>query len=118
MPRWQNIPTQNWDRAREMRRLPTSAEKLLWQALRSNQLGVRFRRQHPIGPYIVDFYAPERKLVIEVDGDPHFESEQVEYDLARTTYLDTMDVRVKRYTNGQVHGDLASVLADIRKTLG
>lgn len=72
--------------AREMRREPTPAEAVLWSALRGGRLGVRFRRQHPVGRFILDFWCAEAKLAIEVDGGIH--DEQHDRDEARTDFLD------------------------------
>lgn len=74
-------------RARELRRAMTPAEKKLWQHIRYNQLGVQFRRQNAVGPYIVDFFCAKAKLVVEVDGDVHADEEQAEYDAKRTEWL-------------------------------
>jgi very-short-patch-repair endonuclease len=72
--------------ARELRHPQTPAEQKLWSRLRNRQLnGFKFRRQHPIDRFIIDFYCDEAKLCIEVDGDSH--AEQIEYDQARTVYL-------------------------------
>ena len=88
-------------RARELRRNPTAAELALWKHLRLRQLGGhRFRRQAPIGPYIVDFVCFERELVIELDGGQH--SESVTYDSARSDWLESQGFRVLRFWNDQV----------------
>ena len=76
------------ERARALRKSMTDAERKLWRALRDKQLdGRRFRRQHPIGPYVVDFVCLERRLVIEVDGSQHGEPEQTTFDQQRTEWL-------------------------------
>jgi very-short-patch-repair endonuclease len=98
-------------RARELRQPQTPAERVLWSRLRNRQLGYKFRRQHPIGCYIVDFYCAERKLAIEIDGDSH--AEQVEYDAERTAWLAEQGVRVVRFTNRQVHRQTDDVLEAI-----
>lgn len=99
-------------RARELRQPQTPAEQTLWSRLRNEQLnGVKFRRQHPIGHFIVDFYCAQSKLVIEIDGDSH--AEQVEYDQARTDWLESQGYRVIRYTNEDVKTRLTAVLNDI-----
>ena len=99
-------------RARELRQRQTPAEAQLWQALRSRQAdGLKFRRQHPIGPYIADFYCAQARLVIEIDGDSH--AEQVEYDQARTDWLESQGYRVLRYTNSEVQEKITAVLAHI-----
>ncbi len=101
--------------ARLHRRSITPAERALWQALRGHQLhGLGFRRQHPLGPFIVDFYCPQLKLVIELDGDVH--ADQADYDAARTEQLAAYGYRVIRFRNEAVLGDLSSVLKRITAT--
>jgi very-short-patch-repair endonuclease len=78
----------------------TGPEKRLWSRLRARQLqGIKFRRQHGIGPYIVGFYCPEQSLVIEVDGDSHADAEQIQRDQRRDRYLQSIGLRVVRYRN-------------------
>ncbi len=103
-------------RARDNRRMLTPAEKILWEKLRNYQLcGYKFRRQHPIGSYIVDFYCPAKHLGIEVDGDSH--EEQIEYDRKRTAILNKFGINVIRLTNQQVHEGVEAVLNEIQKVL-
>jgi len=84
--------------ARELRQPQTPAEVKLWAHLRSRQIdGLKFRRQHPIDRFIIDFYCAEAKLCIEIDGDSH--AEQAEYDQARTEYLNERGYTVMRFTN-------------------
>jgi very-short-patch-repair endonuclease len=90
-------------RARRLRRDATVPERLLWARLRRRALGVRFLRQHPIGPFIVDFYTPDARLAIEVDGRSHDGREA--YDAARQAYLEARGVRVLRLTNDDVLRD-------------
>ena len=95
--------------ARQLRQQLTPAETRLWEAIRNRQLnGWRFRCQHPVGRFIVDFYCPAYKLVIEVDGDIHLE--QVEYDTARTEQLEDYGYRVIRFNNDEVLTNLDRVL--------
>jgi very-short-patch-repair endonuclease len=101
--------------AREMRKEPTEAEDVLWQHLRGKQLGVRFRRQHAIDRFIVDFYARDPRLIIEVDGSIH--ETQEEYDSMRQAFLESLGYRVLRFTNEQVLQDIQGVLAVIRAAL-
>jgi very-short-patch-repair endonuclease len=98
--------------ARAMRREPTIAEDRLWQALRGEALGVRFRRQHPVGRFILDFWCPAARLVVEVDGDIH--DLQKERDAARTEALAGFDYHVIRFRNSEVMDDLPDVLQRIR----
>jgi very-short-patch-repair endonuclease len=100
--------------ARELRQPQTPAEQKLWSRLRDRQLdGLKFRRQHPIARFIIDFYCAEARLCIEIDGDSH--AEQVEYDQARTAYLNELGYTVMRFTNREVFGQLevvAQAIAD------
>ncbi len=105
-------------RARELRRAMTPAEKKLWQHIRDNQLGAQFRKQHAVGPYIVDFFCAKAKLVIEVDGDAHADSKQAEYDAERTQWLNEQkQYCVIRFWNSQILHDIESVLAEISRAL-
>ncbi len=105
------IQTKNKTRAnaRQLRRDQTLAETKLWLALRSHQLeNIHFRRQHPIGNYIVDFCAPQAKLIIELDGSQHLE--QQEYDAERTEFLESKGYRVLRFWNRDVLNNLDGVM--------
>jgi very-short-patch-repair endonuclease len=109
-------PKEMQARARELRHAMTPAEKKLWQHIRDNQLGVQFRRQHAVGPYIVDFFCAKLKLVIEVDGDTH--AEQMDYDAERTKWLNELkQYRVIRFTNDEVRHNIDGVLAKISEML-
>ncbi len=86
--------------AKELRANATEAEQRLWLHLRSRQMsGLRFRRQQPLGPYIVDFLCPAAKLVIELDGSQHRTAENAAYDTARTIWLEKRGYRVLRFDN-------------------
>ena len=100
--------------ARELRQPQTPAESKLWARLRNRQLGgFKFRRQHPIGRFVVDFYCAACRLVIEVDGDSHAEPEQMEYDLARTAWLNEQGYHVIRFPNRDAHRHIDAVLEAI-----
>jgi very-short-patch-repair endonuclease len=100
------------ERARELRRRMTPAEKRLWDGLREHRLGgYHFRRQQVIGGYIVDFYCAAARLVVEVDGPIH--DRQTEYDAERERVLAAYGVTTLHVTNEQVTGDLRSVLIRI-----
>jgi very-short-patch-repair endonuclease len=86
-------------------------ERTLWSLLRREQQGLRFRRQHPIGPFILDFYCPSAKLCVEVDGPSHIE--QAEYDLRRDRWLAEQGIRVLRVSADDVEQRSAVVLASI-----
>ena len=92
-----------------------SAEKKLWFYLRKKQLGVKFRRQHGIGKYVVDFFCSERKLVIELDGDSHFSIETQKYDEIRNLFMKNLGIRVVRFTNQDVLDSSDNVLLCIKK---
>jgi very-short-patch-repair endonuclease len=98
--------------AREMRTVPTAAEDALWQRLRDRRVGgMKFRRQHAIERFIVDFYCSEARLVIEVDGEIHGYTR--EQDAARQEFLETQDLRVLRFSNADVRQDIDAVVEKI-----
>jgi very-short-patch-repair endonuclease len=102
--------------ARSLRGDMPLAEKKLWQALRGKQLeGLRFRRQHPIGPYIADFACIDELLVIELDGGQH--QDQVAYDARRTAYVESLGWQVLRFWNNDVLNNLDGVLAKVVEVL-
>jgi very-short-patch-repair endonuclease len=106
----------NVDRARELRRAMTDTEQKLWYRLRNRQLsGCKFRRQHEIDQYIVDFVCTEAMLIIELDGGQH--ADQVNYDERRTQYLQAMGYRVLRFWNNDALVNIESVLTVILDAL-
>lgn len=107
------------DLRRRLREEMTVPERLLWSRLRGRQLaGLKFRRQHGVGPYVMDFYCPAAKLAIEVDGPTHFEGHEAEArDAVRDAYLRRQGVRTVRFTNTEVAGDLARVVERILAAL-
>ncbi len=101
-------------RARELRKRMTPCEKILWERLKGKcLLGYKFRRQHPLYKYIVDFYCHQLRLVIEVDGNVHLGADAVEYDLNRTTELDEFRLQVLRFSNDEVSLNTDHVIAVI-----
>lgn len=101
-------------RCRELRKNATDAENLLWQLLRDRQLeGLKFRRQHPLGGYILDFYCHEERLAIELDGSGHLETDQARRDEQRTKDLAALGVRVIRFWNHDVLGNPQGALLAI-----
>jgi very-short-patch-repair endonuclease len=95
--------------ARELRQRATPSEQVLWAELRADRFrAYRFRRQHPIGPYIVDFFSSRAALIVEIDGPIH--DSQVEYDVDRQAELEGVGYRVLRVTGEQVMRDLSTVL--------
>jgi very-short-patch-repair endonuclease len=99
----------------ELRKSMTHAEKLLWERLNKNQLGVRFKAQHPIDIFIVDFYCHKHRLVVEVDGEIHLL--QKEYDEGRTAELERFDLKLIRFTNDEVENDIDRVVEKIKHFL-
>lgn len=91
-----------FERRKELRNHSTSEEILLWNYLKHSKLGVKFRRQHSIGGYIVDFYSPAKKLVIELDGGVHNTKEAKEYDKVRDEFLKGMDLKILRLDNKEI----------------
>ena len=106
-------------RARELRRKMTPQERKLWQRLRSKQLyGIKFRRQHPIDRFILDFFCYEYNLAIEIDGDSHYQPDQQAYDQARAEWLAGYGIRVIRFTNRDVDNNIEGVLEEIVRACG
>lgn len=102
---------------RQLRRDQTDAEKTLWHYLRAGQLGYRFRRQHSIGPYILDFYCPAKRLAIELDGGQHNDPKDQHKDTLRTQELNKLNIKVLRYWNNQALVNTDDVLEDIVREL-
>jgi very-short-patch-repair endonuclease len=100
---------------RELRKQNVGAEKELWSKLRHDKLGYRFRRQYGIGKYIVDFYCPRLKLVIEVDGATHAAEEEIKNDNIRQKYLESLGLIVKRYINADIYSNIGLVVYNIWK---
>jgi very-short-patch-repair endonuclease len=106
------------NRRKELRKNTTPAEQRLWRILRNRNLaGHKFRRQHSVGPYVLDFYCPAHKLAIELDGDTHFNDEAEEYDKNRTNYLNSMGIKELRFLNTDVFQNLDGVSEKILHTL-
>lgn len=104
--------------AREMRKYPTEAEKILWNRLKDNKLGIHFRRQHPIGGYIVDFYCHEVHLAIEVDGEIHDIDVHKQDDKGRQKYLEEdHQTRFLRFKNKEIIDDISNVIKTIKQEI-
>ena len=106
-----------FERAEQLRKNPTYEEKLLWQFLKVNQLGVRFKRQHPIWLYIADFYCHELKLVIEVDGSIHNEKEVMEHDKLREEDIVSFGIKVIRFRNKEIRTQIENVIEKIKTVI-
>ena len=101
--------------AKDLRNSATDAERLLWRHLRGQQLGVKFRRQHPFNNYLLDFVSLDAKLIIELDGGQH--SEALAHDQTRTLALETAGFRVLRFWNNQVFQETEAVVETIMAAL-
>ncbi len=105
-------------RRRDLRRNQTDAEKTFWAHVRNKQfMGLKLFRQYSIGPYILDFYCPKKKLAIELDGGGHNENDQSEYDAVRTEYLKTREIDVMRFWNNDVLQNISGVLTSIAEKI-
>jgi very-short-patch-repair endonuclease len=112
-----NVPSLK-DRRRDLRRNATRAEAMLWASLRKAQVeGKKFRRQHSIGPYIVDFYCPESRLIVELDGAVHTGLLAHERDERRTEFLAKLGMEILRFENEEVFYNRERVVLAIRAAL-
>jgi len=112
---WSAVPLSHLERRKQLRREMTPPERKLWKVLRGEQLGVKFRRQHPIGPYIADFYSREARLVVEVDGvATHSGEEAFAYDRARDAYIESLGLHVMRIPASEVEHNLEGVREAIK----
>jgi len=104
-----------FENAKELRKSQTEAEKALWKFLRSRRCGgLKFRRQHPVKDFILDFYCHDYLLGVEVDGSVHENDEVKEYDQNRTAELENLGITILRFKNEEVLTDLSKVLTEIR----
>ena len=99
---------------KQLRKAPVPAEAILWSRLkRKQQRGIRFRRQYSIGRYVVDFYCPSARLVIELDGNSHTGEPAQEYDKIRDEYIGELGLRVLRFKNEDIYRNLTGVIETI-----
>ena len=106
----------SYETARRLRREQTAAEQVLWRHLRTKRMcNVKFRRQHPVGPYFVDFCSIQRKLIVEIDGSQH--ADRSAEDKVRSSFLESYGYCVLRFWNHQVLDSIDEVLAEIEKFL-
>jgi len=111
--RFHNLPAKKTQR-RELRSRLTSAESYLWSYLQLRQLGGRkFRRQHSVGPYILDFYCPSEKLAVELDGSTHDHEVAQNYDSKRDAFLKGLGIRTLRFENEEIRKNMEGVLKAI-----
>jgi very-short-patch-repair endonuclease len=99
-------------RRKELRKSLTPQELKLWFYLKNKNLGVKFRRQHSIGPYIADFYCKEKNLIIEIDGSQHIDAK--DYDKERDAYIKTLGIKVLRFWNNEIDTEMEEVLRKIK----
>jgi very-short-patch-repair endonuclease len=117
MSRFNRTPSKT-KRARELRVNTTLPERRLWARLRGAQMeGLSFRRQHPVGPYILDFYCPTAKVAIELDGDQHGTDAALAYDAARTRFINGKGIRVIRFSNYDLMKNFDAVLEAIYRAV-
>lgn len=93
-----------------LRKIQTPEEQILWSKLRNNQFGIKFRRQVSIGSYIVDFYCPQKRLAIEVDGSQHYTEDGQKYDAVRTSFLNSFNINVIRFSNSDIKENIDGAL--------
>jgi len=95
----------------------TNYERILWEYLRRDSLGVRFRRQYGIGRYIADFYCPTLRIVVEVDGSNHYTEHNIEYDKLRDEYMRNLHLEVLRFKNSEITNQIDDVIEKIINTI-
>ena len=106
-----------FEMARELRSQQTHAETILWEYLKTKPSGYKFRRQHPLGIFILDFYCHEIKLCIEVDGEYHYQSDQIVYDQERTNLITASGLKLIRFDNSRVLNNIEAVVSEIKETI-
>lgn len=110
-------PSQYKDRRRDLRKNPTETEKILWQHLKNNSLGIKFSRQVGIGTFIVDFCCRSQKIIIEVDGEIHEDKDNLECDKLREEILQSSGYKIIRFKNKEVLKNIEKVLEKIKSHL-
>ena len=104
--------------ARNLRKNSTIQERRLWNLLKNRQFhNLKFKRQQPIGDYIVDFICKEAKIIIEIDGGQHNEPENIEYDKTRTEYLNTLGYKVIRFWNNEIYENIEGVVLRLKEEI-
>ena len=111
------------EKRRKLRRNQTRAEEIVWYFLRNRKLvGYKFRRQYSVDYFVIDFYCPELKIAVEIDGDIHDEPEQIIYDIKRQTFLESFGIRFIRIKNEELFGNpnkaFDRIISVIRETEG
>ena len=104
--------------ARNLRKNSTIQERRLWNLLKNRQFhNLKFKRQQPIGDYIVDFICKEAKIIIEIDGGQHNILENIDYDTARTEYLNTLGYKVMRFWNNEIYENIEGVMSKLKQEI-
>jgi very-short-patch-repair endonuclease len=103
--------TKNLTKRIFLRKTQTPQETILWGKIRNNQLGFKFKRQYSVGPYVLDFYCPIKKLAIELDGSQHIENKK--YDIERSDYLSVFSIKVLRFWNKEIDANINGVVKKI-----
>ena len=101
----------------KLRKVQTEAEGILWDCIRNNKLGVRFKRQYSVDNFVLDFYAPSIKLAIEVDGDYHNKKDVIEYDLMREEFISNTGIKFLRFSNNEIFNDIVNVVNKIKQNI-
>ncbi len=106
------------EKRRQLRQNITKAEKILWEKVKDRQIeDCKFRRQYSVAEFVIDFYSPELKLAIEIDGDSHFQNGAAEYDKERQVFIESTGIRFIRFTNDDVYNNLSGVLEYIAQNI-
>ena len=104
--------------ARNLRKNSTIQERRLWNLLKNRQFhNLKFKRQQPIGDYIVDFICKDAKIIIEIDGGQHNEPENIEYDKSRTEYLNTLGYKIIRFWNNEIYENIEGAILRLKKEI-
>ncbi|MEP6747207.1 MAG: DUF559 domain-containing protein [Bacteroidota bacterium] len=117
VPKYSIHTPMQYELAKEMRKGHTEAEEILWQELRNNNLGEKFRRQHPIDKYIADFICLQKRLIVEADGGYHEDAEQKKYDEERSKTLNEIGFKVIRFTNDEIIKNTKTVITKIKAAI-
>ena len=104
-----------YNRRKFLRNNPTPQEVILWSYLKNSKIGFKFRRQHSVGGFILDFYCPEKRIAIELDG--YFHNQRKEYDIKRDLFFTSMNIKVIRLWNNEIDSDIQKVLTQINNLL-
>lgn len=104
-------------RRKQLRNRLTETERILWSILQNNGLGYKFIRQYSVEGYVLDFYCPEKKLAIELDGEVHTRNDREKYDIHRTKWLSAYGIKVFRFWNWEIKENLTKVLKEIKQIL-